>query len=167
MQLFSRPASAARQPAESRSPGAARRIRKTGIVAAAAAVVMALSACGGGSSPQNADGPVELRFSWWGGDKRAQLTQEAIKQFEAENPNIKINFRAPSPTYDDGHQVILRSALRRSAPRMKRSAWVNRHPVAAPTTASQTHGMTEGVARDQVKAMSDAAANVPHAARRD
>ena len=90
MQLFSRPASAARQPAESRSPGAARRIRKTGVVAAAAAVVMALSACGGGSSPQNADGPVELRFSWWGGDKRAQLTQEAIAAFEAENPNIKI-----------------------------------------------------------------------------
>lgn len=89
MPFFPRSASAERQ-AENSSSGAARRIRKTGVVAAAAAVVMALSACGGGGSAQSDDGPVELRFSWWGGDKRAQLTQEAIKKFEAENPNIKI-----------------------------------------------------------------------------
>ena len=93
MPLFSRSApAAAKQPAATSSTGGRRRRRKTGVAAAAAAVVMALSlsACGGGSGQQNADGPVELRFSWWGGDKRAQLTQEAIKKFEAENPNIKI-----------------------------------------------------------------------------
>ena len=33
---------------------------------------------------------MELRFSWWGSDKRAQVTQAAIDAFEAENPNIKI-----------------------------------------------------------------------------
>jgi multiple sugar transport system substrate-binding protein len=76
--------------AETPSNGAKRRLRKTGVVAAAAAVVLALSACGGGAAPQSADGKVELRFSWWGGDKRAQLTQAAIAAFEAENPNIKI-----------------------------------------------------------------------------
>src|SRR5688500_14018822 len=71
-------------------------MRKMGTVAAAAAVVLSLSACGGGSPSQSADGTVELRFSWWGSDKRAQVTQEAIKAFEAENPNIKIK-----PEYGD------------------------------------------------------------------
>src|SRR6478672_4348222 len=88
--LFPRPASAAKQPAGAPPSRASRRTRKAGAVAAAVAAVMALSACGGGAAPQSADGTVELRFSWWGGDKRAQLTQEAIMQFEAENPNIKI-----------------------------------------------------------------------------
>ena len=91
MPLFSRPASAAsRGAAEAKSAQSGRRLRRTGAVAAAAAVVLALSACGGGAAPQSADGKVELRFSWWGGDKRAQLTQAAIAAFEAENPNIKI-----------------------------------------------------------------------------
>ncbi|WP_133830598.1 extracellular solute-binding protein [Arthrobacter sp. AG258] len=90
MPLFPRPASAAKQPAGAPPSRSSRRTRTAGAVAAAVAAVMALSACGGGAAPQSADGTVELRFSWWGGDKRAQLTQEAIKQFEAENPKIKI-----------------------------------------------------------------------------
>jgi len=83
-------------PAATSPSGARRRIRKPGVVAAAAAVVMALSACGGGAAPQSDGGPVELRFSWWGSDKRAQVTQAAIAAFEAENPNIKIK-----PEYGD------------------------------------------------------------------
>lgn len=67
-----------------------RRLRASAIIAATAAAVLALSACGGGAEQKSADGKVELRFSWWGGDKRAQLTQAAIAAFEAENPNIKI-----------------------------------------------------------------------------
>jgi multiple sugar transport system substrate-binding protein len=89
--LFSRQSKAANPgAADARSSKPARRLRRTGVVAAAAAAVLALSACGGGSAPTSADGKVELRFSWWGGDKRAQLTQDAIAAFEAENPNIKI-----------------------------------------------------------------------------
>jgi multiple sugar transport system substrate-binding protein len=95
VQLFPRSESAA-SPAETPSHGSRRRFRKPGIVAAAAAAVLALSACGGGASPQSADGTVELRFSWWGSDKRAQLTQAAIAAFEAENPKIKIK-----PEYGD------------------------------------------------------------------
>ncbi|BCW37547.1 sugar ABC transporter substrate-binding protein [Arthrobacter sp. StoSoilA2] len=67
-----------------------RRLRASAIIAATAAAVLALSACGGGAEQKSADGKVELRFSWWGGDKRAQLTQAAIAAFEAENPNIKV-----------------------------------------------------------------------------
>jgi multiple sugar transport system substrate-binding protein len=95
--LFHRTESDAKnRTAELSSTGAPRRFRKTGVVAAAAAVVLALSACGGGASPQGDGGPVELRFSWWGSDKRAQVTQAAIAAFEAENPNIKIK-----PEYGD------------------------------------------------------------------
>ncbi|WP_375372221.1 ABC transporter substrate-binding protein [Pseudarthrobacter sp. AB1] len=97
MALFYRTESDAQIPkAETPSTGTPRRFRKTGVVAAAAAVVLALSACGGGAAPQSDGGPVELRFSWWGSDKRAQLTQKAIAAFEAENPNIKIK-----PEYGD------------------------------------------------------------------
>lgn len=96
MPLFSRSKSEPQAQTPS-SGGSRRRRRGTGIVAAAAAVVMGLTACGGGeAAPQSADGVVELRFSWWGGDKRAQLTQEAIAAFEAANPNIKIK-----PEYGD------------------------------------------------------------------
>ncbi|WOH17889.1 extracellular solute-binding protein [Paenarthrobacter sp. GOM3] len=73
-----------------------RRLRASALVAATAAAVLALTACGGGSEAKSADGKVELRFAWWGGDKRAQVTQAAIAAFEAENPNIKIK-----PEYGD------------------------------------------------------------------
>jgi multiple sugar transport system substrate-binding protein len=86
--LFTRRAASGEQQA---APARAKGLRRTsGVVATAAAVVLALSACGSGSPAASSDGPVELRFSWWGSDKRAQLTQQAIDAFEAENPNIKI-----------------------------------------------------------------------------
>ncbi|MCZ8262221.1 MAG: ABC transporter substrate-binding protein [Beijerinckiaceae bacterium] len=46
----------------------------------------------------------------------ARFHEPVAAEFMKKNPNIKINFRAPSPTYDDGHQVILRSALTRQLP---------------------------------------------------
>ncbi|GAA1776963.1 extracellular solute-binding protein [Pseudarthrobacter sulfonivorans] len=97
MPLFPRSnAAGTNDSAAASSSGARPRLRKTAFVAAAAAVVMALSACGGGATAQKDGGPVELRFSWWGSDKRAQVTQAAIAAFEAENPNIKIK-----PEYGD------------------------------------------------------------------
>lgn len=84
------PAGAAAPAMEPKAKRTRRKLRASAIIAATAAAVLALSACGGGSEAKSADGKVELRFSWWGGDKRAQLTQEAIKAFEAENPNITI-----------------------------------------------------------------------------
>ncbi|MGO4188900.1 ABC transporter substrate-binding protein [Pseudarthrobacter sp. TAF60_1] len=97
MPLFPRPNAAGTNGSAADSPSRARpRIRKAGVIAAAAAVVMALGACGGGATAKSDGGPVELRFSWWGSDKRAQVTQAAIAAFEAENPNIKIK-----PEYGD------------------------------------------------------------------
>lgn len=34
--------------------------------------------------------PVELKFSWWGGDSRHAATEEAIKAFTAKYPNITV-----------------------------------------------------------------------------
>jgi multiple sugar transport system substrate-binding protein len=39
---------------------------------------------------------VEIRFSWWGNAGRAELTNKAIAEFEAANPNIKVK-----PEYGD------------------------------------------------------------------
>lgn len=47
-----------------------------------------LSACG--KKKANADGKEEIRISWWGGDSRNKAVQEAIKEFEKENPKIKV-----------------------------------------------------------------------------
>ncbi|WP_052690477.1 ABC transporter substrate-binding protein [Pseudarthrobacter chlorophenolicus] len=58
--------------------------------AAAAAAVLALALTGCGGSPQASDGPVTLRFSWWGSDTRHKMTEKLIEAFEAENPNIKV-----------------------------------------------------------------------------
>jgi multiple sugar transport system substrate-binding protein len=46
----------------------------------------------------------------------ARFHEPVANEFMKKNPNIKINFRAPAPTYDDGHQTILRSALTRQLP---------------------------------------------------
>jgi multiple sugar transport system substrate-binding protein len=57
--------------------------------AAAAVLSLALTGCGS-SSPGESDGPVTLRFSWWGSDTRHKMTEKLIEAFEAENPNINI-----------------------------------------------------------------------------
>ncbi|MGM1058302.1 ABC transporter substrate-binding protein [Saccharothrix sp. Mg75] len=49
---------------------------------------LALSGCWSGSGGDG--GPVELRFSWWGNEQRAQSTQEAVDAFRAANPGIAV-----------------------------------------------------------------------------
>ncbi|MBB5918972.1 ABC-type glycerol-3-phosphate transport system substrate-binding protein, partial [Actinoalloteichus hoggarensis] len=66
-----------RQPPTTRGRAAA-----TMLVAA-----MLLTACGGDAT----DGRVELRFTWWGDDERARVTEEAIALFEERHPNITVN----------------------------------------------------------------------------
>ncbi|GAB2919208.1 ABC transporter substrate-binding protein [Nonomuraea fastidiosa] len=57
----------------------------------ATAVLAVTAACGGGSGGgESADGKVKLRFSYWGSDARQKMTEEAIKRFEAKNPNIDV-----------------------------------------------------------------------------
>ena len=59
------------------------RLTRTAVFAAAVALTAGLSACADG-------GEVELTFTWWGADARAQLTEQVIDKFEEENPGITI-----------------------------------------------------------------------------
>ncbi|WP_198042814.1 MULTISPECIES: ABC transporter substrate-binding protein [Actinoalloteichus] len=55
-------------------------------MAAALVLALALGACGSGGD----DGQVELRYTWWGNDQRAELLTEAVEMFERENPGITV-----------------------------------------------------------------------------
>ena len=62
-----------------------------------AAGMLALTAgCSSPSSSGGGDGPVEIRFSWWGNAARAEITNKAIAEFEAAHPDIKVK-----PEYGD------------------------------------------------------------------
>ncbi|WP_240417958.1 ABC transporter substrate-binding protein [Paenibacillus periandrae] len=89
-------------------------MKKTVSFAAIAALMAVTSACGGstgGTPTGTADStakdaakkePVELRIMWWGDQKRADRTNEALRNFEKKNPNIKIVGEfAPSSGYFD------------------------------------------------------------------
>ena len=60
------------------------------IAAMAAVLALALTGCGGGAAPTEADGNVTLRFTWWGSDTRHEITQKLIDAYEAKHPNITI-----------------------------------------------------------------------------
>lgn len=76
--------------------------RRTRTVGLGLAVLVALAGCGGqasqtgtgttsaGTTTTAAQEPVELRFTWWGNAVRNQMTQKVIDDFQAKNPNIKI-----------------------------------------------------------------------------
>lgn len=85
----------------------------------AALLLVVLTACSGGtgspgasssgSSPSDSGnaadadgGQIELRVMWWGDQKRADITNQALKLFEEKYPNIKIVGEfAPSTGYFD------------------------------------------------------------------
>ncbi|HCD46063.1 MAG TPA: ABC transporter substrate-binding protein [Lachnoclostridium sp.] len=87
-----------------------KKIKQWAAMGLATVMAVSLSACGGGKSTSETAAattaavageskaeesvasaePVELRFSWWGGDSRHAATEEAIKAFEAKYPNITV-----------------------------------------------------------------------------
>lgn len=77
-----------------------------------AALMVTATACGGGSGTPQASGgsngqtdaakQVELRIMWWGDQKRADRTNQALRKFEEKYPNIKVVGEfAPSSGYFD------------------------------------------------------------------
>lgn len=70
--------------------------------AAVAAAAMTLAGCGGTSVTSQSgevkasDEDVTIRIAWWGSDTRTKVTEDAIKAFEKEHSNIKVE-----TTYND------------------------------------------------------------------
>lgn len=65
------------------------------LIAAGTAMMLGLSACAtgaasGSSTAELSDEDVTLNITWWGGDARVAVTQEAIDSFEKEHPNITV-----------------------------------------------------------------------------
>ncbi|GAB7192698.1 extracellular solute-binding protein [Kineococcus sp. NUM-3379] len=70
------------------------------LLAAAAifcAASLGLTACGGGEAgeasggtSEKPSGPVEITYTWWGSQDRADRMQKAIAAFEKANPDIKV-----------------------------------------------------------------------------
>ncbi|GKV72436.1 ABC transporter substrate-binding protein [Pseudarthrobacter sp. NCCP-2145] len=73
-----------------------RKFRTSVAAIAAVSLVSLTAACSSTPTNEAQDGPVEIRFSWWGNEGRAQLTTKAIAEFEAAYPDIKVK-----PEYGD------------------------------------------------------------------
>jgi multiple sugar transport system substrate-binding protein len=60
--------------------------RSTSVLLVAAVLGAALSGCG----DDRAGGQVTLRFVWWGNEDRAEVTRNAVDEFQRRNPEIKV-----------------------------------------------------------------------------
>jgi multiple sugar transport system substrate-binding protein len=61
-------------------------------VSAALAVMLLAASCGSGDGDGQGgeEGPVSIRFFWWGSDERAKLTEQAIAAFEKKFPDVDV-----------------------------------------------------------------------------
>ncbi len=58
----------------------------------ASVAVSSLAGCGSTEiTLDESEEQIEITFSWWGSDSRHEYTIAAVKAFEEENPNIKVN----------------------------------------------------------------------------
>lgn len=65
------------------------------IAACASLAMLALSGCGTSVGASNVPvvptkGEVTIRLNWWGGDSRVKNTEQVVKAFEKEHPNIHV-----------------------------------------------------------------------------
>ncbi|MEU8660812.1 ABC transporter substrate-binding protein [Actinoplanes philippinensis] len=59
----------------------------SGVVAAMLALPLALGACSSDDGAAD-DGKIELSFFWWGGEARAQLTEQALALYTQKHPEV-------------------------------------------------------------------------------
>lgn len=65
------------------------------IASCASFAMLALSGCGTSVDANDvpvvpSEGDVTIRLDWWGGDSRIRATEQAVKAFESEHPNIHV-----------------------------------------------------------------------------
>jgi multiple sugar transport system substrate-binding protein len=95
-------------PSTSRTPLAAPRrlLRGLATVALILPIALGAAACGGGDDNSGGGGTttenVELSIFWWGGDKRAELTQKVLDLYHQKHPNVtfKPTWQANAGYYD-------------------------------------------------------------------
>lgn len=92
-------------------------------------LVSMLTGCGSSSNIQLVDEKEEinLTFSWWGKDSRHDYTIAAIKEFEKQNPNIKVNLEYAEYTgFNQKMNVDITSNTEADVMQME-YAWVNQY----------------------------------------
>lgn len=70
-----------------------------------------------GSAPSTSgksDAPVTLRFSWWGGQARADYTMQMIELYQKQHPNVKI--QAEYASFDDYWKKLVPQAASNDLP---------------------------------------------------
>lgn len=84
------------------SPSRRRLRRALAITALFAVLAGGTVACGGGDEMRSERQPVQLSVFWWGGDKRAELTERALQLYTARHPEVtfKITWLGNSAYYD-------------------------------------------------------------------
>ena len=66
-------------------------MKKKTAAAAIIALSIALGGCSGNDiSLTDSAGKTEVEVSWWGSDDRSAYTMSALREYEAQNPNIKV-----------------------------------------------------------------------------
>ncbi|MDG4806047.1 extracellular solute-binding protein [Micromonospora sp. WMMD1120] len=61
-----------------------------------------LAGCSDGAATSAPDGPVELSVFWWGGARRAELTEKALRLYSARNPRVtfRVTWQGADGYYD-------------------------------------------------------------------
>ncbi|WP_433264029.1 ABC transporter substrate-binding protein [Micromonospora vinacea] len=61
-----------------------------------------LAGCSDGAATSTQDGPVELSVFWWGGTKRAELTEKALRLYSDRNPRVtfRVTWQGADGYYD-------------------------------------------------------------------
>lgn len=84
------------------------------IAAAIASTALVFTLAGCGNETTGSDEQTTIRFTWWGSDARAKLQQQVIDDFEAANPDIKVE--AETSNYDDYITKLSTSAAANDLP---------------------------------------------------
>ncbi|WP_326549732.1 ABC transporter substrate-binding protein [Micromonospora sp. NBC_01813] len=74
-----------------RTPFGRRRLLRAVAATAVVPLVIGIAACGDDGASTDPDAPVTVEFFWWGGEARAELTEQALDLYEEKNPNVTIN----------------------------------------------------------------------------
>ncbi|WP_309244362.1 ABC transporter substrate-binding protein [Micromonospora parastrephiae] len=79
-----------------------RRRLLTGLLGAPLLASGGLAGCSDGATTSSQSGPIELSVFWWGGAKRAELTEKALRLYSGRNPRVtfRVTWQGVNGYYD-------------------------------------------------------------------